>query len=64
MCENCPKSRMENLSPYTHKLIRVRTLRDAGYPLKPEDLDYEEWLDLARIDRCLEIPAPFKSRSK
>lgn len=58
MCNNCPKSkqRSQDLHPYTRKLLLVRRLRQAGYPLAAGDLTYEEWLDLGRLEQCLETP--------
>lgn len=50
-CSNCKKNRDENeISPYTAKLLRIRALQAAGYPLKANDLTMEEWLDLAEIE--------------
>lgn len=61
-CANCPKTRVEDLHPYTHKLLRIHTLRKAGYPLKENDLTYEEWLDLGKVEQWLETPEPLKSK--
>jgi len=54
-CANCPKTREEDLSEYTVKLLKMRTLRMAGYPLRANDLTYEEWLDLGRIEQWLRM---------
>jgi len=59
-CKNCQKKRAEDLHPYTLKLLRIRMLREAGYPLCVNDLTYEEWLDLGRLEQCLQTPAPLK----
>lgn len=59
-CGMCPKKRPEDLSVYTQKLFRVRALKIAGYPLGANDLTYEEWLDLAEIELCLQTPEPSK----
>lgn len=55
-CANCPKKRPEHLSPYTHKLLRLRALKAAGYPFKADDLSPEDWLDLGKVILCLETP--------
>ena len=59
-CENCQKMRAEDLDPYTIKLLRIHTLREAGYPFRANDLTYEEWLDLGRLEQCLQTPAALK----
>ena len=56
-CENCPKKSDRDIGDYTAKLLRIRQLRMAGYPLKPNDLTYEEWLDLGRIEQWLQTKA-------
>lgn len=58
-CEQCPKSKPEDLMPYTHKLLNVYNLQRGGYPLTANDLTPEEWLDLARV-RDLFRPPPFQ----
>lgn len=46
------------MSPYTHKLLRLRHLRRAGFPLRADDLTLEEWMDLGRLDDALaNVPA-------
>lgn len=52
-CENCPKARPDELHPYTCKLLNMLDLREAGYPLRREDLSVEEWMDLARVSRVV-----------
>jgi len=52
-CANCPKKRSSDLSEYTHKLIRLHNLQKAGYPFKANDIAYEEWLDLGRVNQVL-----------
>ena len=52
-CKNCPKKRQEDLSPYTLKLLQLRTLRAAGYPMQANDITYQEWMDLGRL--CLQF---------
>jgi len=50
-CGNCPKKKDEDeISPYTYKLLRMRALKIAGYPVRANDLTMEEWLDLAEIE--------------
>jgi hypothetical protein len=61
-CENCPKTRIEELHPYTGKLIRIHNLQTAGYPLAADDLTLDEWIDLGRLKECLTRP-PSKSAS-
>lgn len=55
-CENCPKKRREDIEDYTKKLLNYRLLQKAGFPLKANDLTYEEWLDLGKINIWLETP--------
>jgi len=55
-CENCPKLQDADISPYTRKLLNVRTLQRAGFPLDADFLTYEEWLDLGRVNAWLEPP--------
>jgi len=52
-CENCPKTRASDLHPYTSKLLTIRRLRQAGYPLEANDLTYEEWLDLGQVQEAM-----------
>jgi len=52
-CRNCPKTRFEDLHPYTRKLADLRMLRVAGYPLRANDLTMEEWLDLGHLELSL-----------
>jgi len=59
-CENCEKKRSEDLHPYTLKLFRIRMLREAGYPFRANDITFEEWIDLGRLEQCLKTPAPLK----
>ena len=56
-CENCPKVPDWQIHPYTRKLLNIRKLYQAGFPLDREMLTYEEWLDLGRVNECL-TPAP------
>lgn len=56
-CDNCPKIREWEPHPYTAKLLNIRQLAAAGFPLDPEMLTYEEWLDLGRINQCLIEPS-------
>lgn len=41
------------MSPYTAKLLRVRALRESGYPWEANDLEPEEWMDLVRLDGAI-----------
>lgn len=63
-CQNCPRKRTEDLHPYTVKLLNLRTLRRAGYPLRANDLNYEEWLDLGRVCAALDTGCPFMGGGK
>jgi len=49
-CENCPKARAEDLSPYTRKLLEARLLIKAGYRLDNDRLTLNEWMDLGEIE--------------
>ena len=53
-CRNCPKNTEADIGEYTGKLLRVRSLRMAGYPLDANDLTLEEWEDLGRIEQWLQ----------
>lgn len=55
-CSNCPKRRWQDLSPYTHKILRLRRLQQAGYPFEANDLELEEWEDLGRANAWLATP--------
>jgi len=55
-CENCPKLRDDDISPYTKKLLNVRNLQKAGFPMEADFLTYEEWLDLGKVNSWLETP--------
>jgi hypothetical protein len=52
-CANCPRARLEDLSPYTMKILRLADLQFAGYPLAANDLTLEEWFDLGRVKEWL-----------
>jgi len=52
-CENCPTRRWQDLHPYTHTLLRLRRLQQAGYPFGADDLELETWIDLGRVNECL-----------
>lgn len=56
-CENgsyCEHSPEENItSPYLEKLLFFWQLKEAGYPLKADDLTIEEWVDLKRIKELI-----------
>lgn len=56
MCRNCPKKRAGDLHPYTVKLLQLRALQQAGYPFDADDLTYDEWLDLGRVNEILKKP--------
>lgn len=50
-CSNCPKKKDESeINPYTLKLLKMRAIMSAGYPVKANDLTMEEWLDMAEIN--------------
>jgi len=58
-CENCPKIKAEEIHPYTQKILDVRNLQKAGFPLDAEFLTYAEWLDLGKVNSWLETPKMF-----
>ncbi|WP_319543155.1 hypothetical protein [uncultured Pseudodesulfovibrio sp.] len=62
-CTKCEKIRAENLHPYTVKMIRLMRLKQAGYPLRANDLSMEEWLDLQEVMQWQEMLANSTSRS-
>jgi hypothetical protein len=41
------------------KLLNLRTLKKAGYPMRANDLQYVEWLDLGRVCQALDTGCPF-----
>ena len=51
---NCPKIQEEDISDYTRKLLRIRMLQSAGFPLDADSLTYEEWLDLGSVNQSFE----------
>lgn len=54
-CENhCPKLKEEEISEYTCKLMRIRTLQASGFPIDADFLEYEEWLDLGRVCQMMD----------
>ncbi len=55
-CNNCPKQKGAEIGPYTAKLLMMRSLRLAGYPLKANDLTLDEWLDLGMMETWLQMP--------
>lgn len=55
-CSVCEKKKAADLHDYTKKLLRLRMLKIAGYPLAADDLTLEEWIDLGRLEQCLETP--------
>jgi hypothetical protein len=55
-CLHCTKLKAEEIHPYTRKLLDIRTLQAAGFPLDADMLTYEEWLDLGKINQWLETP--------
>ena len=50
-CENCKKTRLEDLHDYTVRLFKMRALKLGGYPFAKDDLTTEEWLDLGLIEK-------------
>ena len=58
-CENCPKLPDAEISPYTRKMLNIRNLQKAGFPLAANFLTYEEWLDLGKVNAWLEAPKLF-----
>jgi hypothetical protein len=57
-CEHCPKLPAWRIHPYTRKLLNIRRLQAAGFPIDADMLTYDEWLDLGRVNQWL-TPAPF-----
>ncbi len=53
-CANCPKAKSEEIHPYTRKLLNIRTLQAAGFPMDADLLTYEEWLDLGKVNQWLD----------
>lgn len=57
-CANCTKAKAEEIHPYTRKLLNIRNLQKAGFPLDAEMLTYDEWLDLGKVNTWLETQIP------
>lgn len=57
-CAHCPYTPVDELSPYTLKLLRVAALADAGYPLAANDLTLYEWYDLGKLKAWRETYQP------
>ena len=57
-CQNCPKAREKDLHPYTNKLMANRLLKIGGYRHRRNDLTPDEWMDLGRLELCLETKQP------
>jgi len=55
-CKNCPKKRAEDLSDWTRHLLRLRRLQLGGYPFAANDLDLDVWMDLGKVNECLQMP--------
>lgn len=55
-CDHCPKKRYVDLMDYTQKLLRLRMLRLGGYPFDKNELTYDEWLDLGKLEQWLPTP--------
>lgn len=60
-CGKCEKKKTDGLHFYTVKLLKVRALKLAGYPLRANDLTLDEWIDLGRIETWLS-ETPTKSK--
>jgi hypothetical protein len=58
-CAHCPKKpggdNDNEISEYTAKLLHMRMLRMAGYPLKADHLTHEEWIDLGRVEQWVQM---------
>ena len=52
-CAACSKKKIEEIHPYVLHLVRVKNLRDIGYPLEKEDLPYWQWVDLIRLEGAI-----------
>jgi hypothetical protein len=52
-CRRCPSLPPEGLSPWTLHLLRLRQLRRAGYPFRPDDLPLSTWLSLGELEDAL-----------
>lgn len=63
-CGNCPKKRSEDLHPYTVKLLNLKALKTAGYPMQANDLTYDEWKDLGRVCSALDMGCPLMGKKE
>ena len=56
MCASCELADTKERapSPYLSYLLKIRRMRLAGYPLRPMDLSYREWLDLGELEETIE----------
>ncbi|MFH2129766.1 MAG: hypothetical protein ABIK68_05270 [bacterium] len=42
---------------YTKKLLKIRQLRMGGYKFENNDLTYEEWIDMGKLEQWVpQIP--------
>jgi hypothetical protein len=53
-CKNCPKRRIETISPWVWHLLWLRRLQRGGYPFEANDLSLEEWEDLGLANEVIE----------
>ncbi len=49
-CARCEKKKVADLHEYTHKMLKIRHLKLAGYPFRANDLALEEWMDLGVLE--------------
>jgi len=53
ICAHCGEVTGEKLTPETLRFLVLRALIRAGYPLDKDDLDFEDWLNLGRIEEAI-----------
>jgi hypothetical protein len=52
-CSKCEQKRPGDLHDYTRKMLQLRHLTLAGYPLQANDLTVEEWADLGSLQEVM-----------
>jgi len=53
-CSACYRRKVDDIHPYCFHLLRLRNLRNTGYPFQQDTLPEEQWIDLSRLDKIIE----------
>lgn len=52
-CDTCNKKKAKDIHPYVAHLLKIRNMREIGYPINAEDLPIEQWLDLITLESAI-----------